>query len=106
MAIDMRAAVKITAGVTGQQAVDQLRTSMDRVGNTASGLTNKFNMVKGAVGALAAALAVSEFVSFSKSLIDACRQSCKRYRHAPASASRNYQSCNRWQTCQAPAWNL
>jgi ribosomal protein L12E/L44/L45/RPP1/RPP2 len=71
MAIDMRAAVKITAGVTGQQAVDQLRTGLDRVGNTANGLVGKFNLVKGAVGALAAAMAVREVVSFGKSLIDA-----------------------------------
>jgi hypothetical protein len=71
MAIDMRAAVKITAGVSGQQAVDQLRTGLDRVGNTANGLVGKFNLVKGAVGALAAAMAFREVVSFGKGLIDA-----------------------------------
>jgi len=31
MALDMNAAVKITASVNGQQAIDQLRTSMDRL---------------------------------------------------------------------------
>jgi hypothetical protein len=71
MAIDMRAAVKIAAGVTGAQAVDQLRTKMDRLGGVAGGLTQKFNMVKGALGALGAALAVREFAQFAQSAFNA-----------------------------------
>lgn len=71
MAIDMRAAVKISAGVTGQQAVDQLRTSMERIGNSASGLAGKFQTVARGVGALAAALAAGQVISFGKNLIDA-----------------------------------
>jgi lambda family phage tail tape measure protein len=42
MALDMNAAVKITASVNGQQAVDQLRGSMDRLSSTAASLAKTF----------------------------------------------------------------
>lgn len=42
MALDMNAAVKITASVNGQQAVDQLRGSMDRLSGTAASLAKTF----------------------------------------------------------------
>lgn len=38
MALDMNAAVRITASVNGQSAVDQLRNSMDKMSTTAVGL--------------------------------------------------------------------
>lgn len=42
MAMDMNVALKINAGVTGQQAVDQLRTSMDKLNGAASTVSGGF----------------------------------------------------------------
>lgn len=71
MALDMNVALKINAGVTGQQAVDQLRTSMQRLGDGASGVAGKFTALKGAVGALAGAAVVAGVTSMIKSVIEA-----------------------------------
>jgi lambda family phage tail tape measure protein len=61
--MDMAVALKISAGVTGQQAVDQLRTTMDRLDGTVS-------KVKGAFLALGGAAVLGGFVSVIKSAID------------------------------------
>ncbi len=61
--MDMNVALKISAGVTGQQAVDQLRTSMDRLSGSA-------NMIKGAFAALGGAAVLAGFVGMIKGAID------------------------------------
>ena len=68
--MDMNVALKITAGVTGQQAVDQLRTSMDRMKDTVDGVSSRFGALKGAMAGLAGAAVVSGFVSMMKGIID------------------------------------
>ncbi len=65
MALDMNAAVKITASVNGQQAVDQLRGSMDKLSGTAVGLAKTF--AAGFIGLQA----VQGVASFGKSVLDA-----------------------------------
>jgi lambda family phage tail tape measure protein len=66
----MNVALKITAGVTGQQAVDQLRTSMDRMKDSVDGVSNRFGMLKGALAGLAGTAVVAGFVGMIKSAID------------------------------------
>jgi lambda family phage tail tape measure protein len=61
--MDMNVALKISAGVTGQQAVDQLRTTMDRLDGTVS-------RVKGAFLALGGAAVLGGFVGMIKGAID------------------------------------
>lgn len=68
--MDMNVALKITAGVSGQQAVDQLRTSMDRMKDTVDGVSNRFGALKGAMAGLAGAAVVTGFVSMMKGIID------------------------------------
>lgn len=68
--MDMNVALKITAGVTGQQAVDQLRTSMDRMKDSVDGVSNRFGMLKGALAGLAGTAVVAGFVGMIKSAID------------------------------------
>lgn len=68
--MDMQVALKITAGVTGQQAVDQLRTSMDRMKDTVDGVSSRFGALKGALAGLAGAAVVTGFVSMMKGIID------------------------------------
>lgn len=68
--MDLGVALRITAGVIGQQAVDQLRNSMERVGETVNGVSSKFGSLKGALGAMGAAAAVAGFGVFMKSIID------------------------------------
>ena len=68
--MDMNVALKITAGVSGQQAVDQLRTSMDRMKDTVDGVSNRFGALKGAMAGLAGATIVAGFVSMMKSIVD------------------------------------
>jgi lambda family phage tail tape measure protein len=62
--MDMAVALKISAGVTGQQAVDQLRTSMDRLDGTVG-------KIKIAFGALGGAAVLAGFVGMIKGAIDA-----------------------------------
>ena len=71
MAMDMSVALKITAGVTGQQAVDQLRTSMDKLNGAAEGVSKGFGMAKAAVGALIAVEAVQHIINFGRETINA-----------------------------------
>jgi ribosomal protein L12E/L44/L45/RPP1/RPP2 len=68
--MDMNVALKITAGVSGQQAVDQLRTSMDRMKDTVDGVSSRFGALKGAMAGLAGAAVVAGFVNMMKSIID------------------------------------
>ena len=63
MALDMNVALKINAGVTGQQAVDQLRTSMDRLDGTVG-------KMKSAFMALGGVALVGGFVAAIKGAID------------------------------------
>lgn len=71
MAMDMNVALRINAGVTGQQAVDQLRTSMDRLDNAASAVSKGFGLAKAAVGAFAVVQAAQVVLTFAKNTIDA-----------------------------------
>lgn len=71
MAMDMNVALKITAGVTGQQAVDQLRTSMDKLNGAADAVGKGFGVAKAAVGAFVALEAVQAVVSFARETINA-----------------------------------
>lgn len=58
--MDMNVALRITAGVTGQQAVDQLRTSMDRMQDSVGGVSSRFGALKGAIaGAAGVATAIA-----------------------------------------------
>lgn len=68
--MDMNVALKITAGVTGQQAVDQLRTSMDRMKDSVEGVSNRFGMLKGALAGLAGTAVVAGFVGMMRSIIE------------------------------------
>ena len=71
MAMDMNVALKITAGVNGQQAVDQLRTSMDKLNGAASSVGRGFELAKTAVGAFLGIQAIQGVTTFAKSTIDA-----------------------------------
>ena len=71
MALDMNVALRINAGVTGQQAVDQLRTSMDRLDNAAGAVSKGFGLAKAAVGAFAVVQAAQVVLTFAKNTIDA-----------------------------------
>lgn len=71
MALDMNVALKINAGVTGQQAVDQLRTSMDKLDNAAGAVSKGFGLAKAAVGAFAVVQAAQAVLSFASNTIDA-----------------------------------
>lgn len=71
MAMDMNVALKINAGVTGQQAVDQLRTSMDKLDNAAGAVSKGFGLAKAAVGAFAVVQAAQAVLSFASNTIDA-----------------------------------
>jgi|694.fasta_scaffold02092_41 hypothetical protein len=62
--MDMRAAIKITADVRGQQEIDRLRGSMTSLGGGVSKLT-------AALGALGIAFSAREVVSWVKSAVDA-----------------------------------
>lgn len=71
MAMDMNVALKITAGVTGQQAVDQLRTSMDKLDGAAKSVGRGFELAKTAFGAFLGLQAATGVVSFARSTLDA-----------------------------------
>lgn len=71
MAMDMNVALKITAGVNGQQAVDQLRTSMDKLNGAASSVGRGFELAKTAVGAFLGVQAIQGVTTFAKNTIDA-----------------------------------
>lgn len=71
MAMDMAVALKINAGVTGQQAVDQLRTSMDKLDGAAQQVGRGFNAARSAVGAFIALQAVQAVSAFARETINA-----------------------------------
>lgn len=71
MAMDMNVALKISAGVTGQQAVDQLRTSMDRLNGAAESVGKGFALAKTALGAFLGVQAAQGVLTFARSTIDA-----------------------------------
>lgn len=68
--MDMNVALKITAGVSGQQAVDQLRTSMQKLGDGANDVAGRFGVMKGALAALAGSAVVAGFVAMMRSIIE------------------------------------
>lgn len=74
MAMDMSVALKIRAGVTGQQAVDQLRTSMDKLDGAAKNVGKGFELAKTAVGAFIGLQAVQGVLSFARETINAADQ--------------------------------
>lgn len=74
MAMDMSVALKINAGVTGQQAVDQLRTSMDKLNGAASSVGRGFDAAKIAVGAFIGLQAVQGVLTFARETINAADQ--------------------------------
>lgn len=74
MAMDMQVALKINAGVTGQQAVDQLRTSMDKLNGAASSVGRGFDLAKTAVGAFLGLQAVQGIAQIGMSLVNAADQ--------------------------------
>ena len=71
MAMDMQVAFKINAGVTGQQAVDQLRTSMDKLNGAAEGVNRGFGSAKTAVAAFLSLGVVGVFANFARETINA-----------------------------------
>ena len=74
MAMDMAVALKITAGVTGQQAVDQLRTSMDKLNGAASSVGRGFDLAKTAVAGFIGLQAVQGITQIGMSLINTADQ--------------------------------
>lgn len=74
MAMDMSVALKINAGVTGQQAVDQLRTSMDKLNGAAESVGRGFGAAKMAVGAFIGLQAVQGVMAFARETINAADQ--------------------------------
>lgn len=74
MGLDMNVALKITAGVNGQQAVDQLRTSMDKLNGAAENVGKGFALAKTAVGAFIGLQAVQGVMSFARETINAADQ--------------------------------
>lgn len=69
--MDLNAAVKIAAQVTGMQAVDQLKKSLDETSHSVEGVTGKFGALMGSMKALAGAVGVIGFAGMMKSAIDA-----------------------------------
>lgn len=74
MAMDMNVALKISAGVTGQQAIDQLRTSMDKLNGAASSVGRGFELAKTAVAGFIGLQAVQGITQIGMSLINAADQ--------------------------------
>ena len=70
MAMNMNVALKINAGVSGQQAVDQLRTSMDKLGGAADAVDKGFVAAKVALGAFLGLQAVQGVLAFARSTIN------------------------------------
>ena len=74
MAMDMSVALKISAGVTGQQAVDQLRTSMDKLNGAAASVGKGFDLAKTAVGAFIGLQAAQGVLTFARETLNAADQ--------------------------------
>lgn len=71
MAMNMTAALKIAASVSGQQAIDQLNKGLQNVDGAANSLTKGFGLAKTALTGFLAIEAVQSLVGFAKSTIDA-----------------------------------
>lgn len=70
MAMDMAVALKISAGVTGQQAVDQLRTSLDKLDGAAQQVGRGFALAKTAVAGFIGLQAVQGIARLGTALLD------------------------------------
>lgn len=71
MAMDMNVALKITAGVTGQQSIDQLRSSLDKLNGSADTVGKAFGLAKTAVGAFIGIESASQLIAFARGTINA-----------------------------------
>lgn len=71
MAMDLAVALRISAGVTGQQAVDQLKTGMERLQGAADKAGTAFATLRANFGALAATAGVATLRSLVNGAIDA-----------------------------------
>lgn len=71
MAMDLAVALRISAGVTGQQAVDQLKTNMERLQGAADKAGTAFATLRANFGALAATAGVATLRSLVNGAIDA-----------------------------------
>jgi hypothetical protein len=71
MAMDMAVALRITAGVTGQQAIDQLKTGMERLQGAADKAGTAFAGLRASFGALAATAGVASLGRLVTGAIDA-----------------------------------
>lgn len=71
MAMDLAVALRISAGVTGQQAVDQLKTGMERLQGAADKAGAAFAGLRASFGALAATAGVATLGRLVTSAIDA-----------------------------------
>jgi hypothetical protein len=69
--MNMTAALKIAASVSGQQAIDQLNKGLQNVDGAANSLTKGFGFAKTALTGFLAIEAVQSLVGFAKSTIDA-----------------------------------
>lgn len=71
MALNQDVAFKISAEVTGQSAVDQLKKSLDGVTGSVDGMINKFGGLKGAFAGVAASIGLIKFKEMVEGVIDA-----------------------------------
>jgi len=71
MALNQDVAFKISAQVTGQSAVDQLKNSLEGVSGSVNGMIGKFTALKGAFAGLAAAVGVMKLADMVENVIDA-----------------------------------
>jgi len=69
--MDMNVLLKISAGVTGQQAVDQLKTSMDKLQGATDMAGKAFAFLKNNIGVIGAASSIAGLTSLVTSSIDA-----------------------------------
>jgi len=74
MAMDMNVALKINAGVTGQQSVDQLRTGMDKLNGAAGSVSKGFGLASIAVKGFLALQAVRAVSNMGLAVINVADQ--------------------------------
>lgn len=70
MSLDMNAALKITAGVSGQSQIDSMRGSLARVKDQATDLNKKFLSLKTGLAGLAGALSIGAIAGAVKQYAD------------------------------------
>lgn len=71
MAMDMNAAVKIAASVTGGATIDELKKSIDGVSSSVNSMKDRFSGLSGSIKGLAAAFGVIKLGEMIKDVIDA-----------------------------------